>query len=204
MAQPDLSKIDGSGTTQNEPPADEPRPIMPHLVCSATDLDGLDPPVEAPSDKQLDDLHDDRSDAVYQHGLRLARQISEQTQSEGRRRRPAELSSTTPTSTTTPTACTSSTTASSTTTAPSSNGLKVLLDGALGWAPSPRRSAKLRDAQPYYRGHVSSLPSSSSPFGSLPVLKLCHQASTRPLAPLSLCDSLLMPKLISLCSDPRS
>ena len=90
MAQADLNKIDGSGTTQNEPQADEPRPIMPHLVCSATDLDSLYPNVGTPDDEGLDDLCDEERDAVFQHGLKIAREINEQSRLQGRRRRPRD------------------------------------------------------------------------------------------------------------------
>ena len=90
MAQADINRIDGSGTTQNEPQADEPRPIMPHLVCSATDLDNLYPNVGTPDDEGLDDLGDDRDDAVLQHGLKIAKEINDQSQAQGRRRRPRD------------------------------------------------------------------------------------------------------------------
>ena len=91
MAQADINKIDGSGTAQNEPTtADEPRPIMPHLVCSATDLDSLYPNVGTPDDEGLDDLGDDRDDAVLQHGLKIAKEINVQSQAQGRRRRPRD------------------------------------------------------------------------------------------------------------------
>ena len=90
MAQADINKLDGSGTAQNEPQADEPRPIMPHLVCSATDLDNLYPNVGTPDDEGLDDLGDDRDDAVLQHGLKIAKEINDQSQAQGRRRRPRD------------------------------------------------------------------------------------------------------------------
>ena len=129
-----MNGVQGSGTETSEPMEETLPPIMPHLTCSATTLNQLYPRVEAPSDQQLEDMRDDRGDGVFQHGLRGAAQILEQSQADGRKRRPEEppTTSTTPTATTTtaptastatsttgPTAYTSSRTASSRTTPPS-------------------------------------------------------------------------------------
>ncbi len=51
-------------------------------------LDELYPAIEAPPDEPLQDIQQDARDAVYQHGLRIAEHIRQQTEVEGRRRRP--------------------------------------------------------------------------------------------------------------------
>ena len=63
---------------------------MPHLVCSATDLNRLYPNGGTPDDEGLDDLGDDRHDAVLQHSLKLAKETNEQSRVQGRRRRPRD------------------------------------------------------------------------------------------------------------------
>ncbi len=67
---------------------EETSPIMPHLLHSAMRLDELYPAIEAPPDEPLQDIQQDARDAVYQHGLRIAEHIRQQTEVEGRRRRP--------------------------------------------------------------------------------------------------------------------
>lgn len=61
---------------------------MPHLLHSAIELNQLYPAIEAPPDEPLDDLQQDAQDGVYQHGLRIAEHIRQQTEAEGRRRHP--------------------------------------------------------------------------------------------------------------------
>ena len=63
-------------------------PNMPHLQYSASELDTRYPPLAAPADDGLVDVTDDRQDAVYQHGLGIAKEIREQVATQGRRRRP--------------------------------------------------------------------------------------------------------------------
>ena len=62
--------------------------VMPHLKYSSADLDKFHPTIETPSDEELIDPYDERQDHVYQKGLKLAEQISRESQSQGRRRRP--------------------------------------------------------------------------------------------------------------------
>ncbi len=64
---------------------------MPHIECSPSELERLYPPIQAPPENQLDDLHDDSRDGVYQHGLEIAEEIRQQTSEQGRRRRPSEV-----------------------------------------------------------------------------------------------------------------
>ena len=66
----------------------ETSPCMPHLVHSAMELDELHPAILAPADEPLEDLVKDDTDGVFQHGLRLAGEIQQQAETEGRRRRP--------------------------------------------------------------------------------------------------------------------
>ena len=64
---------------------------MPHLQHSASELDTRYPRLVAPPDDGLVDVADDRGDAVYQHGLGIARDIRRQVAAQGRRRRPEGL-----------------------------------------------------------------------------------------------------------------
>ncbi len=70
---------------------EETSPTMPHLTCTDDELDEQYPPLAAPEDDNLDDLHDDSGDGVYQHGLAIAADIRVQTAAEGRKRRPATV-----------------------------------------------------------------------------------------------------------------
>ena len=54
---------------------EETTPCMPHLMYPAAELNERYPPLVAPPDEGLADVADDRKDGVYQHGLRLAREI---------------------------------------------------------------------------------------------------------------------------------
>ena len=63
-------------------------PCMPHRLHSGPDLDARHPPLIAPPDEGLADAADDRSDAVYQHGLGTAEDIRTQVAAQGRKRRP--------------------------------------------------------------------------------------------------------------------
>ncbi len=64
-------------------------PIMPHMLYSPQELDRLYPAMEAPGDEdELKDLCRDEEDVVYQHGVRIAQEIQEETVVQGRRRRP--------------------------------------------------------------------------------------------------------------------
>ena len=84
----DAERDVGAVQTQEEEHAGETSPCMPHLDLSEAQLERLYPRLEAPDSDQLDDLQDDRCDIVYQHGLEIARKIREQSQAQGRRRRP--------------------------------------------------------------------------------------------------------------------
>ena len=66
-----------------------PAPIMPHKLYSTSDLDKFHPSIEAPDDENdLDDVDLDERDVVYQHGLRVAKGIHDETATQGRKRRP--------------------------------------------------------------------------------------------------------------------
>ena len=73
-----------------------PVPCMPHLMYSAAELDTRYPRLVAPPDEGLADVADDRKDGVFQHGLKLAREIRAQVSAQGRRRRPVGLEDSTP------------------------------------------------------------------------------------------------------------
>ena len=66
-------------------------PCMPHLLYSESELDTRYHPLVAPPDDGLVDVADDLGDAVYQHGLGIARDICRQVATQGRRRRPCLL-----------------------------------------------------------------------------------------------------------------
>ena len=76
------ARVEVSGSVE------ETSPCMPHLLHSAIELNQLYPAIEAPPDEPLDDLQQDAQDGVYQHGLRIAEHIRQQTEAEGRRRHP--------------------------------------------------------------------------------------------------------------------
>ncbi len=63
---------------------------MPHTAVDQDTLDRLYPPLEAPEDEALEDLHSDAGDALFQHGLKIAGEIQRQTAAQGRRRRPQQ------------------------------------------------------------------------------------------------------------------
>jgi hypothetical protein len=69
-------------------------PCMPHLTYSASELDARYPPLVAPPDEGLIDISDDKRDAVYQHGLRIAEDIRAEVAAQGRKRRPDPESNT--------------------------------------------------------------------------------------------------------------
>ena len=66
----------------------ETSPTMPHLDFSEEDLERLHPRILAPPEEPMHDLLKDEHDAVFQHGLKLAEEIQEQTDELGRRRSP--------------------------------------------------------------------------------------------------------------------
>ena len=61
---------------------------MPHLGYTPEELDRIHPSILAPSEEELVDFSDDRSDGVFQKGLRIAEEISRESRAQGRRRRP--------------------------------------------------------------------------------------------------------------------
>ena len=66
------------------------QPCMPHLTLSKLDLDRLHPALSVPSEEELDDSMEiamDARDEVYQHGMKLASQISDDMKVHGRLRR---------------------------------------------------------------------------------------------------------------------
>ena len=63
-------------------------PIMPHLVFSEKELNQRYPGLEAPDDEPLDDFVNEADDKTFQAGLRIAAEIQQQGEQEGRKRRP--------------------------------------------------------------------------------------------------------------------
>ena len=75
-------------STSEDPSGANPlAPVMPHLSLSAVDLDRLYPPIRAPADDKLEDLEDDRRDAILQSGMRIASGIRTAMLTAGRTRR---------------------------------------------------------------------------------------------------------------------
>ena len=68
-------------------------PTLPHLDFSEEDLERLHPRILAPPEEPLHDLMQDEHDAVYQHGLRVAKELEEQADESGRKRHPEALRS---------------------------------------------------------------------------------------------------------------
>ena len=68
-------------------------PTLPHLDFSEEDLERLHPRILAPPEKPLHDLLQDEHDAVYQHGLKVAKELEEQADESGRKRHPEALRS---------------------------------------------------------------------------------------------------------------
>ncbi len=62
--------------------------ILPHIHYAPDALNHRYPPLQAPDEDHLEDLHDDAHDTVLQTGMAIARGIRSQGQTEGRRRRP--------------------------------------------------------------------------------------------------------------------
>ena len=62
--------------------------ILPHIHYAPDVLNHRYPPLRAPDEDYLEDLHDDAHDTVLQTGMAIARGIRNQGQTEGRRRRP--------------------------------------------------------------------------------------------------------------------
>ena len=87
-------KVSGSTHGSAKPTAllpvleEETSPSMPHLDYTPEELDRIHPSIEAPSEEELLDFSDDRSDSVFQKGLRIASEISKESRAQGRRRRP--------------------------------------------------------------------------------------------------------------------
>ena len=67
---------------------DDAAPVMPHLDLGQDELDAQYPPLQAPAEQHLEDLEDDHNDCVYQAGLKVASEVTRETQEFGRRRRP--------------------------------------------------------------------------------------------------------------------
>ena len=67
---------------------DDAAPVMPHLDLGQDELDAQYPPLQAPAEQHLEDLQDDHNDCVYQAGLKVASEVTRETQEFGRRRRP--------------------------------------------------------------------------------------------------------------------
>jgi hypothetical protein len=79
------------GTAEDQEEAEpETSALMPHTAVDQDTLDRLYPPLEAPEDEALEDLHSDAGDALFQHGLKIAGEIQRQTAAQGRRRRPQQ------------------------------------------------------------------------------------------------------------------
>jgi hypothetical protein len=75
-------------STSEDPSGANPlAPVMPHLSLSAVDLDRLYPRIRAPADDKLEDLEDDRRDAILQSGMRIASGIRTAMLTAGRTRR---------------------------------------------------------------------------------------------------------------------
>ena len=62
-------------------------PIMPHVQCSAAELQDRYPPLEAPEDDKLDDLRDDADDQLLNYGKGVASAVRAQTLQHGRTRK---------------------------------------------------------------------------------------------------------------------
>ena len=65
--------------------------VLPHLDFSEEDLERLHPRILAPPEEPLHDLLQDEHDAVYQHGLKVAKELQEQADESGRKRHPEAL-----------------------------------------------------------------------------------------------------------------
>ena len=70
---------------------------MPHTALQLEELDRLFPSLVAPPEPPLQDLVDDTLDNVYQHGLRIAKDIQEEVNEQGRKRHPEAKKITSPT-----------------------------------------------------------------------------------------------------------
>ena len=69
----DTSQASGS------PALDETFPRMPHLDLTEEDLDSVYPRFLAPTEEPLHDVACDEDDDVYQRGLRIAKELQEDT-----------------------------------------------------------------------------------------------------------------------------
>ena len=79
-----------TGEVNHGDDADElARPVMPHLVLSADELNRYYPAMIAPVEVDDPDINNDNDDGLLQHGYRLASDILQQMESLGRTRRPA-------------------------------------------------------------------------------------------------------------------
>ena len=94
--------------------------IMPHISLSETELNARHPRLEAPDEVLSADPTDDSHDVVFQHGLKIARQIQQHAIDYGRLRHTEEATKTTGTTATATATASSRPTAraTSTTTAP--------------------------------------------------------------------------------------
>ena len=63
---------------------------MPHLELSDEEMDTLHPSHLAPTEEPLQDLVCDESGQVYQRGLRLAKELQDDADENGRRRHATE------------------------------------------------------------------------------------------------------------------
>ena len=79
---------DAAGGPSVGPTAGETFPTLPHLDFSEEDLERLHPRILAPPEEPLHDLLQDEHDAVYQYGLKVAKELEEQADESGRKRHP--------------------------------------------------------------------------------------------------------------------
>ena len=79
-----LNRIGAS--QQHREPIERDVPWMPHCCFENLALGERFPPMVAPSDDHLEDLVDDKSDLILQHGLEIAQRIADDMSSRGRTR----------------------------------------------------------------------------------------------------------------------
>ena len=89
-----MTMADAAGEIANiQPGAHQRGPCaaMPHVGKTGAELDESYPSLASPEEDELEDVADDRADAVYQHGLAIAETIRRESQEHGRRKRPIAL-----------------------------------------------------------------------------------------------------------------
>ena len=82
-----IAPIEGGPEGQEEEMVEEVAPWIPHLALSDEDIDRRFPSLVAPDDEGLDDIIRDEDDAMLQHGIKMANDISENMLKYGRTRR---------------------------------------------------------------------------------------------------------------------